>query len=125
MGVLPNGADAKGWLARPPVRIMTRVLTGASPPPCTRSTQGSTASERDRLTERRSPAGTGAESVSHVHPGQGSEPTLDRKSAMTIGSTGFLAVCISSGVCHPDQNTMASIPAASCTIPSWRATLSG
>jgi hypothetical protein len=26
-GVLPNGADAKGWLARPPVRIMTRVLT--------------------------------------------------------------------------------------------------
>ena len=61
----------------------------------------------------------------HMHPGQGSEPTLSRKLAMTIGSTGSLAVRISCTVCHADQKTMASIPTASCTIRSWRASLLG
>ena len=63
--------------------------------------------------------------LAHVHPGQGSEPTRSRKSSMTIASTGSLAVRISSGVCHADQNTMASMPTASCAIRSWRATLYG
>jgi hypothetical protein len=63
--------------------------------------------------------------VGHVHPGQGSEPTLWIKAGMLITWTGFVPDRISCGVCHADQNRMASIPTAFCTISSCRARLSG
>ena len=49
--------------------------------------------------------------VAYVHPGQGSEPVLLRRSGILI--TWTLADSIFGFVCHPDQKRMASIPAVS------------